>query len=394
MEKVFLLSLGEVFLKGKNQHLFVKKIKSAIEIQLLSNFKRNKAEMIIERQGSKFIFYVEKFLKSMKRKISDENIEKVFEILKKVFGIKIVVLADMYELSADIEKIGDIAYKYVVEKDEKVISLNIKRIEKNKQFKSPDVHKYIREKLPQDKKLYFKSEHKIYVEIANKRTFIYCGKDRQSGVAGLPVSSTGKVVALLSGGIDSPVAVWQMMRRGCEVVAVHFNHKKSHEKIEEIVDKLNEYTPVPVKLIVIDTDDLTKEIIKNFKKDDRMIFFRRIMFKIADEICKIEKAKAIISGDNLAQVASQTLENINAVSFGLNHAVIRPLVGYEKDEIVEVSRKIGLFNLSVKKCADFCSMIVSGSPTTKIRMHKMKRNEDVVDKIVEKILDIKNNLNK
>ena len=194
-----------------------------------------------------------------------------------------------------------------------------------------------------------------------------------------------KVVVLLSGGIDSPVAAWRMINLECEVILVHFHNYTTtstavKEKIVKIAEVLSEKHP-KLKLYLVPFKEIQTEIIKFVPSKLRMIVTRRMMLRIASKILEKEKADALVTGDNLAQVASQTLENINAIYKVTNHPILTPLLGENKDEIIKTSKKIGTYELSILPYSDCCSFLVDKHPETRAKLEKIEE--------VEKILEIK-----
>lgn len=205
----------------------------------------------------------------------------------------------------------------------------------------------------------------------------------------MPVGSQGKVVSLLSGGIDSPVASWLMMKRGCNVIFIHFfneNLVPKPNKVEKIVEKLNE-SQLESTAYYIPFADLQYEIIKSVPAKYRMIVYRRYMAKIANEIAKIEGAKAIVTGDNLGQVASQTLENLECIYEASSLPIFSPLIGFDKKEIVEMAKKLGTYEISIKPYEDCCSFMVGKHPATKANVEEIKEMEKRIKFDAEKLIE-------
>lgn len=188
-----------------------------------------------------------------------------------------------------------------------------------------------------------------------------------------------KLIALISGGIDSPVAAWQMMDLGCKVILVHFHNYTAtdatvKEKIIKLAEVLSKYQP-KIKLYLVPFKDIQTEIIKFVPSKMRMIITRRMMLRIASKILEKEKAKALITGDNLAQVASQTLENINVIYRAAKHTILTPLLGENKEDIIKTAKKIGTYELSILPYSDCCSFLVDKHPETKAKLEKVEAVE-------------------
>ncbi len=199
-----------------------------------------------------------------------------------------------------------------------------------------------------------------------------------------------KLVVLMSGGIDSPVAAWQMINLDCKVVLVHFHNYTTSdtsvkEKIVKLVEVLSKYQP-KLKLYLLSFKDVQTEIIKFIPSKLRMIITRRMMLRIASKILEKEKADALVTGDNLAQVASQTLENLNAIHKVTEHPILTPLLGENKLDIIKTARKIGTYELSILPYSDCCSFLIDKHPETKAKIEQIEyveknlRVKDLVEK--------------
>jgi len=205
----------------------------------------------------------------------------------------------------------------------------------------------------------------IYIEI-NEYILVYY--KRYEGIGGFPTGIHGKVLGLLSGGIDSPVAVYSMMRKGCHVDLIHFHVYSNNEeiyksKIIRLVKKLSNYQ-FKTKLYLIPSYIFDFTIINNSNiKGYEMILFRRFIHKIAEILSEREGYKAVVNGDSLGQVASQTIENIKAVDSVVNNLIFRPLLAMDKQEIIDLARKINTYEVSIEKYKDCCSIISSKSQT-------------------------------
>jgi thiamine biosynthesis protein ThiI len=220
---------------------------------------------------------------------------------------------------------------------------------------------------------YSNPEKTIYIEIADK---IYIYTKRHEGFGGLPVGTGGKVLCLLSGGIDSPVAAWLMMKRGCQVDFLHFhafpkNRLAKEGKIIETVNILNNYQFESKIFLVPYSEYVLKTQGKIFEEYD-LVIFKHYMTRLADKIAQEKKYGAIVNGDNLAQVASQTLENLKAASQKIESPIFRPLIGYDKEEIIGLSKKIGTHDISLERYKDCCS-IISKKPSTKTKIKNFER---------------------
>lgn len=233
----------------------------------------------------------------------------------------------------------------------------------------------------------------FYIEISEYILIYY---QKTKGLFGFPAGIHGKVLCLLSGGIDSPVAAFNMIKKGCHVDLIHFHSFSTSEnvlnsKIIDIVKLLNQYQ-IKCRVFLAPSYLLDAEIIRNnIVKGYEMILFRRMIFKIADKICSKYKYKAIITGDSLGQVASQTLENIEVSSQGVEHNIISPLISFDKQEIIAIGKKTGSYDISILPYKDCCS-IISKRPNTKANIENVLNIEkeigmdDVLNK-TEKLIE-------
>jgi len=228
----------------------------------------------------------------------------------------------------------------------------------------------------------------VYVEVGERETIIYINKVK--GIGGLPVGSTSKVICSLSGGLDSPVAGYLMMKRGCDVIFVHiYNNSLVKEdvknKIKLLVNQLTKFQGKS-KLYIVPFSDIQKEIIANVPSTHRMIVYRRYMLKIINQIAVIEKAKGIVTGDSLGQVASQTLDNINCIYKASLLPLLPPLIGMNKDEIIEIAKKIETYETSIIPYPDCCSFMNSDHPVTKGWYDDILRFEQEINQKEENLI--------
>jgi thiamine biosynthesis protein ThiI len=207
--------------------------------------------------------------------------------------------------------------------------------------------------------------------------------NRIDGAGGLPLGTGGKVVCLLSGGIDSPVAAYRLLRRGCQVLYVHFHSfphttAESLEKVRRILKVLTGYQ-LEAKLFLIPFAEVQREIVAYASPPLRVVLYRRFMMRIAEMIALREKAAALVTGDNLGQVASQTLENLRTVSAAVKLPIFRPLIGDDKEDIMNAARKIGTYAISILPDQDCCTMFVPKHPETKATIEQAERAESALD---------------
>ena len=231
----------------------------------------------------------------------------------------------------------------------------------------------------------------VNVLVVQGSVYVYARSER--GVGGLPVGSAGKVVTLLSSGIDSPVATWMIARRGAVCVPIHFSGRPqtsdtSEYLVQDIVRALAPGVQIG-RLYVVPFGDCQREISVACPSSLRVIMYRRIMYSVAERIAKIEGARALVTGESLGQVASQTLENIMAVNECVNIPVFRPLIGSDKQEIIERSERIGTFAISTETAPDCCTLFMPRRPETHAKPDAVHEAWEMFDHeaMIEELLD-------
>ena len=225
------------------------------------------------------------------------------------------------------------------------------------------------------------AEFTVTVEILPHDAFFGCNKI--AGAGGLPVGSSGRVAALISGGFDSPVAAYRMMQRGCRIIFVHFHSvpyqdKTSQEKVRQLVQLLTRHQ-FTSRLYMVPFAEIQRQIVAAVARPLRVVLYRRMMLRIAEAIARQEKAKALITGESLGQVASQTLDNMAVIQQAARLPILRPLVGMDKQEIIDQARRIGTFEVSSVPDQDCCQLFVPKHPATKARFIDVEEDETKLD---------------
>jgi thiamine biosynthesis protein ThiI len=217
----------------------------------------------------------------------------------------------------------------------------------------------------------------IRVEIIPGAAF--CHMERKLGVGGLPSGTGGRLVALLSGGIDSPVAAWRMMRRGCNLTFVHFHSTPflsnvSQEKARRLVEVLTRYQ-LRSRLYLVPFGELQRQVTLSVPGDLRVIVYRRMMLRIAQRIARDARARALVTGDVIGQVASQTLDNMTTIDRASHMSIFRPLVGMDKEEIIATAQKLGTYEISIVPDQDSCTLFTPRHPETHAKRHTIDQVE-------------------
>jgi tRNA uracil 4-sulfurtransferase len=363
-----LVHYAEIGLKGKNRKLFEEKLVDNMRLALFG------CDVKVRRLYGRILI-----------ELNDQNIKEISDKLVKVFGISSFSPVVTTKPELDLIKQAAVDLVGQTEKEWQTFKAITKRANKNFETNSMEVSMQIGEvvlnAVPDKKVDVHKPDLEIRVEITDKHAFIFTEKIQ--GPGGLPVGSSGKVVSLLSGGIDSPVASWQLMKRGCEVIFVHFHSapqttQAAIDKVQELADELAQWQP-NTKTHMIPFLDIQNEIVKETKGEYRVVLYRRFMFKIADQIAKKENAKALVTGESVGQVASQTLDNIAAINDAVTIPILRPLIGMDKIEIIERAKQINTYELSILPHDDCCTLFVPRHPATRANIGITRQEEGKLD---------------
>ncbi|MEM3746967.1 MAG: tRNA uracil 4-sulfurtransferase ThiI [Thermoproteota archaeon] len=372
MKRVCVIHYSEIGLKGHNRPFFEKMLVRNVR-RLLSGI----ADSRVKRIQGRLVF-----------PLNGADPQRVEESLMKVFGISWFAFATVAEPNVD--SIGRTVLEEAsrLVKPGEPVKVEVKRADKRFPITSLELSrtlgKMLVEKLGVSISLQTPSK-KIYVEVLSREAYVFT--EKKKGLGGLPVGSSGRVLSLLSGGIDSPIASYLMMKRGCEVSYLHFhpfqdNAEAENSKVMEIVRRLLPYSGETSVTFVPSYEFQIAAVNIPAKYD--LVLFRRFMFRVAERIAEAEGAKALVTGESLAQVASQTLENMAAISSGLKMPVFRPLISLDKEEIVNMAKKIGTYELSIKPYKDCCS-ILARHPETRAKPEVVKELEKQID--MESVVD-------
>jgi thiamine biosynthesis protein ThiI len=228
----------------------------------------------------------------------------------------------------------------------------------------------------------------IHIEVLTDGAFVFVGKER--GAGGLPVGTSGKVMCLLSGGIDSPVAAWRLMRRGCRAHFVHFHSypivsKTSQEKAREIVSRLTS-RQLRSRLFLVPFGAVQQRVVVSVPPPLRVVIYRRLMIRIAERLARRSGAHALVTGDVVGQVASQTIENLAVVESAAAMPILRPLIGFDKDEITVEAQALGTFETSIIPDEDCCTLFTPRFPTTRASRGAAEAAEAALD--VEALVEL------
>ena len=362
MQKI-LIHFGELSLKGKNKGVF--------ERQMGTNLKRLLKPTKVTRQFGRMLLDME------------EITEATLERLALIPGVR--NFAPVYEAELTLDSIREVAKQAIVEAFGDVTGrrfrLSARRSDKRFPLTSPEINLqvggYLKAELGLEVSL-TNPEITVHVEVTKDEVYIYT--DKRNGIGGLPVGSSGRGVVLFSGGIDSPVAAYTMMKRGMEVVLVHLYNStinRDFAKIHDLARQLSKYQG-RTQLIMIDLEEFQRHAIAMVPDRYRMIIYKRQMIRSAGLVAEEVKGHALVTGDSLGQVASQTLENINAIYDASPRPLLSPLIGYDKEEIIALARRIGTYEISIEEYCDICSFLIAKHPETRGKKSEVTRFESML----------------
>jgi len=378
MKTVLLLRFGEIYLKGKNKGYFEK--------TLLDNIKNALSEYDCNVKKISGRYLVDDF--------DEIDRESIINKLKKIFGL--ISLSVAYEFDTSKENIFSF-FKDVKFSEYETFRVTVKRADKTFPIISSDFEKILGGViLKENPKLKVKLKNpdcEIVVEIReNKKTYILTDKIDCAG--GMPVGTAGKGLVLLSGGIDSPVASYMMAKRGMSLIGLHFHSYpytslQAKEKVCKLAKIISDFSG-EMKLICCPFTEIQEEIHKRCAPEFMITIMRRIMMKIASKVCTMFNAKAIITGESLAQVASQTIESIIVTNESQKeYPILRPCIGMDKSEIIEISHKMGAYETSILPYEDCCTVFLPKNPVIKPSLEKAIFEESKlnVDELINKVLN-------
>ncbi len=370
--KTIILRYGEIYLKGKNQKLFKKTLTNNIKKSLKDY------DCSLEILWSRYIL-----------KCNDKDLDEIIEKLKFVFGL--VSLSVAVEVDAKRPTIEN--YFSKIKTNAKTFRVTVIRADKSFPIKSIEFEKilggYVLENNPNLKVKLKNPEQEIRVEIRdNFKAYIYDSEVTLAG--GLPLGTSGRGLLLLSGGIDSPVAGYLTAKRGMYFQALHFHSypytsEQAKQKVITLAKKINKFCP-SLKVNFVSITKIQEEIHKNCSPEYMITLMRRFMFRIAEIIAKRKRLQAIITGENLGQVASQTVESMTSTQDVLKQIItLQPCISMDKTEIIAVSEKIGTYETSILPYEDCCTVFLPKNPIIKPRLENVRKEESKldIDRLVE-----------
>lgn len=364
-----LIRYGEISTKGRNRQQFVEKLRKSIKAALHSFPK-------IKIQADRDRTYI---------LLNGENSSEIIKILQKIFGIR--SFSPAIKVERDMEKIKEASYQLFLTlfKGNQTFKISAKRADRSFEFDTDEINHllgaHLLKNFPGLKVDVRNPDINLQVEIRSEAA--YLSSETIPGAGGLPFGSCGKAMLMLSGGIDSPVAGFMSMKRGMEIEAVHFfsppyTSERAKQKVIDLTKKLSELAG-PIKLHIVPFTKIQEAVKKQIPENYSMTTNRRLMLKITDELRKRREALAIITGESLGQVASQTLESMYAINEVTNTPILRPLITMDKTDIIKIAREIGTHDISIRPFEDCCTIFVPASPKTKPKREKVIFYESFFD---------------
>ena len=371
----FLIKYAEIGVKGKNRYLF----EDALVAQIRHSLKRVEGDFVVSKESGRIYVTAE----------SEYDFDEVVEALKCIFGI--AAICPMVQVEDDgYEDLKKQVLSYVDEFYEDknfTFKVNARRGNKKYPVNSEQINRELGELIlnafPETKVDVHKPDVMLHVEVRNK---INIYSHSIPGPGGMPVGTNGKAMLLLSGGIDSPVAGYMIAKRGVKIDAVYFHappytSERAKQKVIDLAKLVSKYSG-PVHLHIVNFTDIQLYIYDKCPHEELTIIMRRYMMRIAERLAGDCGAMALITGESIGQVASQTMQSLAATDAATTMPVFRPVIGFDKQEIVDVSEKIGTYETSVLPFEDCCTIFVAKHPVTKPNLKMIERSEE---KLEEKI---------
>ena len=372
MKEIILAKYGEIILKGGNRPRF-----ESILINNINNATKNVAKAHVKISQATVYVDVE----------DQDKIDIMIERMSKIFGLVSITRAAV--CPKDIEQIKIIAKEYLKPSlaDGVRFKVEAKRSDKNFPLNSPqicmEVGGYLDDEFPNIIVDVHNPDATVKVEIRETAAYVYCAENKVKGQGGMPIGTGSKATLLLSGGIDSPVAGHMISKRGVEIDAVNFfsfpyTSERAKEKVMELASILAQYTS-KINLYIVPFTEIQLQIRDNCPEEHMTLVMRRFMMRIAEKIARKNKSKALITGESVGQVASQTLAALDVTNAVVDMPVLQPLIGMDKIEIMDRAREIGTFETSILPYEDCCTVFTPKHPTVNPKRENIEKSESVLD---------------
>ena len=361
-----MVRFGELSTKGKNKKDFIRVLANNIK-----NALRDFSNVSIETRFD-HIYVV----------LNGNNPEPIIEVLQDVSGIHSLSL--VYKTDPDIENLKEVSLELIKKEEGQTFKVKAKRADKSYPIISEDIIRHVAGVILANTDLKVDVHNPdilLSIEIRQEGAYVFCKTYPAAG--GYPLGVGGKIMHMLSGGIDSPVAAYLLMRRGIKIECIHFasppyTNVGVIEKIKDLLSMLNKYQP-EIRLNIIPFTKIQEEIYRNADESYAITIMRRMMFRLADRLAHRRRCPAISSGESVGQVASQTLESMYTINEVTSLPVLRPVVAMDKVDIIKLARKIDTYDISIRPFEDCCTIFAPKSPKTKPSLEKAKEFEEKFD---------------
>lgn len=384
MYRAFLIKYAEIGIKGKNRYVFEDKLCDMIEVNLRKCAEGFEAT---REEGRIFVSCPEEY-----------DYDKAIAQLKKIFGVAAIcpaVVIENREFEALEKGVGDYVEERYGER-KMTFKVEARRSDKKYPVHSPEICSemggYLLDRFPNLTVDVHNPEVMIHVEI-RKQAYVY--SEVIPGPGGMPVGANGSAMLLLSGGIDSPVAGYMVAKRGVTIDAVYFHappytSERAKQKVVDLANIISQYSG-PIRLFVVNFTDVQLAIIDKCPRDELTIIMRRYMMRIAEHFAQKCHSLGLVTGESIGQVASQTMQSLITTNAVCTLPVYRPLIAFDKQDIVDISLKIGTYETSIEPYEDCCTIFVAKHPVTKPLLHIIERSEKklegTIEELVQKAID-------
>lgn len=371
-----LVRFGELSTKGKNKKDFIKRL-----LHNIKNAMRDYPKLSYERTHDRLYIL-----------LNGEDAQEVAEILRHVFGISSFSFA--IRVDSDIDAIKGLGLRIAKQSEATTFKIDTRRSDKQFPMISDEINRAVAGPILQETNLKVnvrQPELRMQIEIHQQDTYIMV--DRIQGAGGYPVGVGGKALVMLSGGIDSPVASYLTMKRGVAIECIHYasppyTSQRAQEKVLELARLVSRYQG-HIRVHIVPFTELQLAIYQNCDESYAITIMRRMMYRIAERLCEKTGALAIVNGESIGQVASQTLESMGTINQVTNTPVIRPVCTMDKLEIIQIAKHIGTYETSILPFEDCCTIFTPKNPVTKPTIHKAERMEARFDftKLLEECIE-------
>lgn len=380
MKNIYLIKYGEIAIKGKNRYIFENSLVDTIKknLKLLGEFKvwKEQGRIIAEPEDN-----------SVDPITVIQTLQRIFGIVGIAYGHKVeeISMDTIYDLAlAHMKEVcGDESYTFKV-----ATRRSDKKFEYDSMEISSKVGAHLLKNMPEQLTVDVHTpDIKVTVELRNS---LYIYSKTYKGAGGMPTGTSGKAMLLLSGGIDSPVAGWMIAKRGVEIDAVYYHSppytsERAKQKVIDLAEKVSLYCGA-INLHVVNFSDIQMAINEKCPPEQLTIIMRRIMMQIAERIANLKNCDALITGESIGQVASQTIQSLAVTNAAVSLPVFRPLIAFDKEEIIKIAHDIDTYETSILPYEDCCTLFIPKHPQTKPKLEYILRSERVLDSSIEEMI--------